>query len=282
MKNLKQKLLEVSKAIAYLKKDKQNEMQHYTYLSEAKIKETIKAEFEKQGILFNYSTHEVSHYEISPTKKGTKQFCTIATGSYRFLDVDSDEQINGGWAGSGTDTGDKGLFKAVTGGIKYVLSTNFLIPTGDDPEKDHENGNGKTESKPKKTETPKESEPKTEKGTGKPTTKMIDLLEKMAVSHLKSDKEKATIQKAYIDYNLASTLIGEWIGSKEKGYKDGLRKWREDYAQVYAKLKAKDMGKELAKVSSNMKLLWVQEILNQFERYSQEELEAKLEEMKES
>lgn len=39
MKNLKQKLIEVSKAIVYLKKDKQNKMQGYNYLSEAKIKE---------------------------------------------------------------------------------------------------------------------------------------------------------------------------------------------------------------------------------------------------
>jgi len=135
-KNLRQKLLEVSKAIKYLKKDKRNTGQNYNYLSEAKIKEIIKAEFEKQGVLFNYSTEDITQYEISPTHKGTKQFITTVKGTYKFLDVDSEVGISGTWAGSGMDTGDKGLYKAITGGIKYVLNTNFLIPSGDDPEND--------------------------------------------------------------------------------------------------------------------------------------------------
>lgn len=135
------KLIEVSKAIGYLQKDKKNKMQGYNYLSEAKIKETIKKHFEEQGIVFNYSTVEVREYEISPTHKGTKQFVTIAEGTYQFIDSESDVAMNGTWFGSGSDTGDKGLYKAITGGIKYVLNTNFLIPTGDDPEKDNENGN---------------------------------------------------------------------------------------------------------------------------------------------
>ena len=147
-KTLTSKLLEVSKAIKYLEKDKTNKMQGYSYLSEAKIKETIKKAFEDSGIIFNYSTESVREYEVSPTSKGTKQFCTIANGKYSFIDVDSDHELSGTWFGSGTDTGDKGLYKAITGGIKYVLNTNFLIPTGDDPENDSENGNGKTTAKP--------------------------------------------------------------------------------------------------------------------------------------
>ena len=146
-KTLTSKLLEVSKAIKYLEKDKTNKMQGYKYLSEAKIKEVFKKAFEDNGILFNFSTESVREYEVSPTSKGTKQFCTIANGKYSFIDVDSDHELNGTWFGSGTDTGDKGLYKAITGGIKYVLNTNFLIPTGDDPEKDDENGNGKATAK---------------------------------------------------------------------------------------------------------------------------------------
>ena len=141
--NLKEKLIEVSKAIEYLQKDKKNKMQGYSYLSEAKIKATIKSKFEEHGILFNYSTTSIREYEISPTSKNNKQFCTIASGIYRFIDTESDELIEGEWQGSGTDTGDKGLYKAITGGIKYVLNTNFLIPTGEDPENDEiNNGNG--------------------------------------------------------------------------------------------------------------------------------------------
>lgn len=148
-KSLVKKLIEVSKAIGYLQKDKTNKMQGYSYLSEAKIKEVIKKEFENQGIVFNYSTEEVREYEISPTSKGTRQFVTIAKGTYNFMDAENkDVDITGTWAGSGTDTGDKGLYKAITGGIKYVLNTNFLIPTGDDPEKDDEESGHENKAKP--------------------------------------------------------------------------------------------------------------------------------------
>ena len=158
-KTMAQKLIEVSKAIGYLQKDKTNKMQGYNYLSEAKIKETIKKEFETQGIVFNYSTEAVREYEINPTSKGTKQFVTIANGTYHFIDSESDIDIEGKWFGSGSDTGDKGLYKAITGGIKYVLNTNFLIPTGDDPEKDNDDsgdGDSKTITKTaKKDDIPK-------------------------------------------------------------------------------------------------------------------------------
>lgn len=144
---LAEKLLEVSKSIKYLEKDKSNKMQGYKYLSEAKIKEVIKSAFEKERILFNYSTEAVREYEISPTKNGAKQFVTIASGKYSFIDCDSEEILNGTWFGSGSDTSDKGLYKAITGGIKYVLNTDFLIPTGDDPEND-ENDKDKDKGKP--------------------------------------------------------------------------------------------------------------------------------------
>ncbi len=150
--NLKEKLLNVSKSITYLEKDKSNKMQGYRYLSEAKIKEVVKKAFEDNGVIFHYSTDTVREYEISPTSKGTKQFLTIAGGSYQFMDTESDEVISGEWVGSGSDTGDKGLYKAITGGIKYVLNTNFLIPTGDDPEND--SGNGHTSTKTTKTTDP--------------------------------------------------------------------------------------------------------------------------------
>lgn len=40
------------------------------------------------------------------------------------------------WAGYGDDAGDKGIYKAITGGVKYMLMKTFQISTGDDPEGD--------------------------------------------------------------------------------------------------------------------------------------------------
>lgn len=40
------------------------------------------------------------------------------------------------WAGYGDDAGDKGIYKALTGAVKYALMKQFLVSTGDDPEGD--------------------------------------------------------------------------------------------------------------------------------------------------
>lgn len=54
----------------------------------------------------------------------------------RFTVADSDtgEKIEGTVYGRGQDNMDKGIYKALTGALKYWLTTAFLIPTGDDPE----------------------------------------------------------------------------------------------------------------------------------------------------
>lgn len=247
--NLKQKLLNVSKAIVYLKKDKQNKMQGYNYLSEAKIKEVIKSEFEKQGILFNYSTHNVYHYEISPTHKGTKQFCTIAEGTYRFIDVDSDIEIVGSWAGSGTDTGDKGLYKAITGGIKYILNTNFLIPAGDDPEDDHNINNGESETKDEKPiEKPKtETSPKKSNSITASQQKAIDGIK---TSHLLTATERENLDRLETKQE-ASEFLGTWWDNREKDLpgEHTKRMYIEEYIENYMKQEDKaELSTEFEKV----------------------------------
>lgn len=149
------KLSLISKEIGYVQKDKKNTTQGYKYLSESKIKEVMKENFEKHGIVFTYSTDGVREYEISPTGNNKKQFVTVVQGKYRFSDSESGEYVENTWAGTGSDTGDKGIYKAITGGIKYIFNTTFLIPTGDDPEED------KVDEKPevKKVEQPIQRKP---------------------------------------------------------------------------------------------------------------------------
>lgn len=53
---------------------------------------------------------------------------------YRIIDVDSGEYIDIKMAGAGNDSGDKAIYKALTGSFKYALRETFLIGTGDDPE----------------------------------------------------------------------------------------------------------------------------------------------------
>ena len=135
-KNIYVKMAVVLASIGYLQKDKRNTGQGYSYLSEAKLKDKIREQFVEQGLIFAYSTTGSREYEITPTAKGTKMFVTEAWGVWSIIDSESNQQMAGEWRGTGSDTGDKGLYKAITGGIKYVFNTMFLIPTGDDPEND--------------------------------------------------------------------------------------------------------------------------------------------------
>lgn len=60
---------------------------------------------------------------------------TAVALTYTFYDAESGESLAFEWRGTGEDSGDKGLYKAITGALKYFLLNAFLIPTGDDPER---------------------------------------------------------------------------------------------------------------------------------------------------
>jgi len=137
-KNIYTKLAVVLASIGYMQKDKRNTGQNYSYLSEAKIKDRIRELFVEQLLVFQYSTIGSREYEIGLTKNGQKMFVTEAWGTWLIVNSETGAVVNGEWRGTGSDTGDKGLYKAITGGIKYVFNTMFLIPTGDDPEVDGE------------------------------------------------------------------------------------------------------------------------------------------------
>ncbi len=84
---------------------------------------------------------------VEEEKKKTKIRTLVL--SYRFYDIATGEYIEGSMEGDGADSGDKGVYKAITGAIKYIMTSTFLIPTNDDPEvarKDEE----KIEQKPYK------------------------------------------------------------------------------------------------------------------------------------
>lgn len=134
------KLAKIQKAVGYMQKEGRNAAQGYKFLSEKQITEKFKELFEEHGVLFQYS----STIDGSPifTPSG-KQVLTGVTVRYRFIDVETGTMIEGEAAGQGTDSGDKGVYKAITGAIKYIFMKTFLIPTGDDPEDDSETPRGR-------------------------------------------------------------------------------------------------------------------------------------------
>jgi len=72
----------------------------------------------------------------------------IAQVTMRFTlyDTETGQKLESLWSGLGQDLarngrrGDKGLYKALSGGLKYFLQQTFLIASGDDPESENDAG----------------------------------------------------------------------------------------------------------------------------------------------
>jgi hypothetical protein len=144
-----QKLLAVMKDCGYIQKDKKNTFHGYSYASEAAIKDRVHAALVEHGVIQQISLLGLTEREITRTNaKGQQvsEWLTTANVHYKFYCCDTGEFIEGTFYGCGVDPSDKGLYKAITGAIKYLLTSQFLIPTGDDPEGDE----GRTASKEEK------------------------------------------------------------------------------------------------------------------------------------
>ena len=114
-----------------LKRDGNNSFDKYKYFSEAQYK-----------ILFTQllSEHklELTAIEDGNTDfKGTDKmpFGNKVCLCFRLTDVETGFFEESYMSGVGIDKGDKGIYKAYTGALKYYLANNFMVATGDDPEK---------------------------------------------------------------------------------------------------------------------------------------------------
>lgn len=125
----------VMKDVSYIQKDKKNSFQGYNYASEAIIKEKMNEAFVKHGIVWTYSVDSVQ-VTNGVTQKGETNYEAVIQCSYTFYDVDSGESLTSKSVGVGHDKGDKGVYKAITGALKYALTSTFLVATGDDAEND--------------------------------------------------------------------------------------------------------------------------------------------------
>ncbi len=144
-----QKLLAVMEDCGYIQKDKENTFHRYWYASEAAIKDRVHKALVEHRVIPQVSLLGLTEREITRFKDGkpqTPEWLTTANVHYKFYCVDTGEFIEGTFYGCGVDPSDKGLYKAITGAIKYLLTSQFLIPTGDDPE----NEDGRTASKEEK------------------------------------------------------------------------------------------------------------------------------------
>ena len=113
-------------------KDGINRHQSYKYVTEKQYKQNFKKALKQAGLLWKMETLE---YQYIPDVT-EKQHMVICKFRGMITDPDTGEQEEYIFYGSGADNGDKALYKAVTGGHKFFLASNFNVAEDNDPESD--------------------------------------------------------------------------------------------------------------------------------------------------
>lgn len=131
---LARKLLAAQAAVQTVRQRGRNQGQGYNYAMEADVLREARRVLHAHNVLATVIQADPNTSEIQGDKR-TLQVRRVAL-RITFTDVDSGEEWTTSAFGEGSDTGDKGLYKAVTGAFKQGLAKNLQIPTGDDPEKD--------------------------------------------------------------------------------------------------------------------------------------------------
>lgn len=146
--NLYKKILEVMKDVQYLQKDdtvSTGGTGSYKAISEEKVTETVRASLIKHGLIIlpveqehlrddTPVRTETTYNGKTTVKESVSRLSTVNT-KYKIIDVDTGDSEVIVSSGTGVDTQDKGVGKAMTYSYKYLLLRSLAIPTGEDPDK---------------------------------------------------------------------------------------------------------------------------------------------------
>ncbi len=140
------KIASATAALGWVEKRGRNQAQSYDFVTAEDIIADVRQELHSRNVAFVVDITDIIH-DFFPKGEGkAPSIFTTLKGTYSFIDGDSGQVITGGLVGSAIDAGDKGIWKAWTGALKYLLRSVFLLPTGDDPEED---GGEKAAPKPR-------------------------------------------------------------------------------------------------------------------------------------
>jgi hypothetical protein len=135
MENLYRRIKKIMEQVEYLQKD-DNVDNRYKAISEEKVTSTIRKAMIENGVVIIPVEQSYEVKENGVSKSGAINLLTMTNTKYRIQNVDDkDDYIIAASSGSGVDTQDKGIGKAMTYSYKYLLLRTFAIPTGEDPDK---------------------------------------------------------------------------------------------------------------------------------------------------
>lgn len=140
-KGLAAKMAAAMAEIGRVQKRGKNDAQGYKYARADDVAEEARRVLSTHGIAMFADVVDDSLREITipPAKEGfggkVLRISKVRV-AWTFQDSETGEERTVHTPGEGMDSGDKGIYKAMTGAMKYALMLGFLIPTGDgDPEK---------------------------------------------------------------------------------------------------------------------------------------------------
>ena len=141
-RTLVKKLAEIMAEIDHVEKRGRNDFHKYNYVKAADLTHIVRDKLAARHIMFIPDTEETRQFVIPAAKvdKSDNQ-AILLTVRYTFYDGESGESISFRVPGCGADAGDKGVYKALTGSLKYALREAFLIPDESDPENEQSGSN---------------------------------------------------------------------------------------------------------------------------------------------
>lgn len=133
MSELTRALCAVMQAVPYIQRTGFNDHHRFSYASESDLLAHLQPQMAKHGLALVPVKVERTVREGPTARSGRVQWVTDVTVTWKLLHT-SGEFLELQTAGSGVDGEDKGIYKALTGALKYALRHAFLMPTGDDPD----------------------------------------------------------------------------------------------------------------------------------------------------
>jgi sulfite reductase alpha subunit-like flavoprotein len=127
------KMVKALAAIDAVEKRGRNRAQGYDYVKTTDVANEVRKALHENGIAFSYRVLTERTWDLEREGKATMFFCSLHVEG-TFTDSESGESLTSSAIGWGGDTQDKSAYKAMTGALKYLLRTTFLIPDELDPE----------------------------------------------------------------------------------------------------------------------------------------------------
>lgn len=135
--NLPAKLAYITGKMAGVPKAGFNTNQKYKFVRESDVAEKLSALLSEQHVFLKQTVLNHSMHELYRTSSNSMMWLTEVEVEFTWMDGDTGEVLGPViFPGHGADTGDKGIYKAMTGAEKYFIMKTFLVSTGDDPEAD--------------------------------------------------------------------------------------------------------------------------------------------------